>query len=767
MLIRTLFLGICLLLSLPSWAQQARGAGKVTARTPEGAMLNLYDNSWAVIIGINEYQKWPSLQYAVNDARAVRDKLISLGFPTENITYLTDGRATKDRIEAVLGDDLRRRMEKNDRVFIYFAGHGQTENLPGGNQEGYIIPVDGDKVKLFSTCISMTSVRQFSQRMPAKHVFYAIDACYSGLALMRAGELDPQDRQYLNKVARFPSRQLVTAGSAGEQVIERGGHGAFTSALLIALDGSADKFPPFGVLTGSELGNYLKPVVSVETNNNQTPQFGRLAAGEGEFMFVLPDIGSNPQPTATRPGTAISPFSNRIQELQSQLKADGDKAAKLAQEAASQSSLGRLFYNPEREREDLAAKIAEAEGELKELQEKEFTYAKGLLGTNPKRGAGMLSAFVASYPESELADDALWAIIGEGGASAEADAYLQLKSFYPESPYVGQYDALLARRREEADRQAFVDAKNSGTKISLQGYLDQYPSGTYTSQARGLLDELKQEEQERRRRKEAAALKAHRRAEADRQAFTDAKGQGTIASLQRYLVRHPSGLYTDQAQELVSKLKRAEEAERLRREAAKGMVHVSDYGFHIDKYEVTNAQYAAFLNAKGNQAEGGVTWLGADSEYVLIKEQGRRFTPKQGYGDHPVIEVSWYGAQAYCAWAGKRLPTEEEWQQACQGRDGRKYPWGASFGSGNANIFGSGDGYGRTAPVGSFPSGASPYGAMDMSGNVWEWTASSSGGERVLRGGSWLLNASYAQCGFRSVDNPEFRFNSNGFRCAR
>ena len=132
------------------------------------------------------------------------------------------------------------------------------------------------------------------------------------------------------------------------------------------------------------------------------------------------------------------------------------------------------------------------------------------------------------------------------------------------------------------------------------------------------------------------------------------------------------------------------------------MVHVSDYGFYIDKYEVTNAQYASFLNKKGNQSEGGVTWLEDDSEYVLIERRGNQFTPKSGYGDHPVIEVSWYGAKSYCEWAGKRLPTEEEWQQACQGRDGRKYPWGNSFGSGNANID-AGDGYKRTSPVGSFP----------------------------------------------------------------
>ena len=109
--------------------------------------------------------------------------------------------------------------------------------------------------------------------------------------------------------------------------------------------------------------------------------------------------------------------------------------------------------------------------------------------------------------------------------------------------------------------------------------------------------------------------------------------------------------------------------------------------------------------------------LGDDSDYVQIERRGSEFTPKSGYGDHPGVRVSWYGSRAYCEWAGKRLPTEQEWQQACQGKDGREYPWGNSFGSGNANLEGSGDGYDQTSPVGKFPGGSSPYGAMDMSGN--------------------------------------------------
>ena len=197
------------------------------------------------------------------------------------------------------------------------------------------------------------------------------------------------------------------------------------------------------------------------------------------------------------------------------------------------------------------------------------------------------------------------------------------------------------------------------------------------------------------------------------------------------------------------------------------MVYVSDYGFHIDKYEVTNAQYAEFVRATGHRAPDCADY-GRDDWNTWL---GNR--PPSGQENHPVVGVSWDDAKAYCGWAGKRLPTEQEWQQACQGKDGRRYPWGSSFVSGNANISGSEDGYAQTAPVGTYPGGASPYGAMDMSGNVWEWTSSlykGVGSRRVLHGGSWHKAPGLSflvRCSNRYNAHPEFRSSGNGFRCAR
>jgi eukaryotic-like serine/threonine-protein kinase len=228
--------------------------------------------------------------------------------------------------------------------------------------------------------------------------------------------------------------------------------------------------------------------------------------------------------------------------------------------------------------------------------------------------------------------------------------------------------------------------------------------------------------------------------------------------------------------------------------------------FWIDRTEVTNAMFARFVTETGHQTDAekigsGIVFQLFSRDWKMIQGANWRHprgpnTDLNGLDNHPVVQMSGDDSEAYCAWAGRRLPTEAEWEKAARGTDGRTYPWGnqapvgnlLNFGDRNLNGNGSDnmadDGYTFTAPVGSYPAGASPYGALDMAGNVGErvsdWygaayyassparnpTGLSSGDYHVLRGGSWSRMARYVRTAARYKYLQKNRSNGLGFRCA-
>src|SRR5262249_9230281 len=156
----------------------------------------------------NAYQKWPKLDYAVNDAQSIGELMKKLGF--DEVITLLDGEATQKNILRVLGDDLKAKTQAEDRVFVFFAGHGQTEDLPDGVKEGYIIPVEGELNDYYSTAITIDRLQKISDRLSAKHILFAMDSCFSGVVLRPRG----LDRTTASV------RQVLTAGREGEQVVE-------------------------------------------------------------------------------------------------------------------------------------------------------------------------------------------------------------------------------------------------------------------------------------------------------------------------------------------------------------------------------------------------------------------------------------------------------------------------------------------------------------------------------------------------------------------
>jgi formylglycine-generating enzyme required for sulfatase activity len=210
--------------------------------------------------------------------------------------------------------------------------------------------------------------------------------------------------------------------------------------------------------------------------------------------------------------------------------------------------------------------------------------------------------------------------------------------------------------------------------------------------------------------------------------------------------------------------------------------------FRLMRLEVTNRQFAAFVRATGHVTEAERSGQGAVWDGVWRRVRGADWRHPRGPGtsiagrdDHPVVQVSERDAAAFCAHYGMRLPSEAEWELAARGTDGRRYPWGdqpprqtgrerrANFGSDRCCAADATDGARTTAPVGSYPAGASPYGLLDMAGNVWERTSDPFPGRPgtvAIRGGGWGNDAFCLRVSYRHANPPDLGLDHVGFRCA-
>ncbi|MDF0644463.1 MAG: caspase family protein [Nitrospira sp.] len=256
-----------------------------------------------MVIGIDEYRdpQIPKLKYAVADARAIGEELERRGY---EVKLLLNGEATERAINTELRTKLRQRTGKDDRVVVYYAGHGQDDKVEDSRTMGYLLPVDGELENIPGTGISMGVVKELADALSAKHVLFLVDACYGGVAGQQTRALPRTSEAYVKQITRERGRQLITAGGADQEALEasEGGHGLFTAFLLKGLTEGLADLNDDGIIPASELYTYLDSRVFSEAQmrgHQQRPEIWTLSSEKGEFVFFATAHG---RPTVDQSG---------------------------------------------------------------------------------------------------------------------------------------------------------------------------------------------------------------------------------------------------------------------------------------------------------------------------------------------------------------------------------------------------------------------------------------------------------------------------------
>jgi hypothetical protein len=356
-----------------TYAAETRGLTIIAKDSANGRQseVKLYNKSYAVIIGIDNYLNLPpdrQLKNAVKDAKGV-EEVLRKNYQFDRIITLYNEQATKDRIMEVLTEELPTQMDKEDALLLFWAGHGNQEKSDYGDL-GYLIPFDGTTDKIRKN-LTMAEIRDtISKKIPAKHVFYVMDACYSGLLTTRSVDgKTRRDLGYLREITKESARQVLTAGSKGEEALDGGpkGHSVFTGRLIEILESASD------FITANELQASIREKVYSDAsarNHTQTPGFGALY-GLGDFVFIPKE--------KDRLGDLTGASVVRQKELE-QLRQAEEEA------------------NAAKKREQ--AEIARKEKELVAL-DKQIAEMKGRLGTSAARTGDSLDSIIVMADQKE------------------------------------------------------------------------------------------------------------------------------------------------------------------------------------------------------------------------------------------------------------------------------------------------------------------------------------------------------------------------------
>lgn len=754
-------------------------------------------NAYAVVIGIGQYREEviPKVSYAVPDAQAIAALLeAQAGVPKTHIKVLTESRATLSDLRNHLGDWLRMRVKADSTVYVYYAGHG-TPNLQ--TQSGAIVPWDGHP-DFPSGLYPLKELEDTLSKLPTKNVVVFLDSCFSGGAgrSVIAKGARPMGLQY---PVLSQGEVMVLAAATGTQIssdYDKAGHGLFTHYLLAGLRGEADADKD-GMVTLKEIAPFVRDRVAQtavdELNREQTPV---LLPGEGRLgkrdTLLLARAGAIP----AAPTAASGQSSDEVAKLKRELDALKQQMAKPVPETPKPIEVAKAptFSTPQPTVNQITGKDG---APMMLVPAGEFLYGEkdermtlpafymDKFEVTAKRYAAFMQATGHAQP-IEWSEQV--ALMGSGDRPVggvtwkDADAYCR---YYGKHLPTEQELEKSARgtdgrkypwgNEEPTSRHALFGAGVKGYEISpvagsheagaspygihdLSGNGHRWTSSNYDNSGKtkvvrgGPLYGS------------ANVLRATNRGDMFPTTWdphlsfrctqdsekSEPSSPAQLASAKPYASLQPSG------NQIVGRdgapMALVPEGEFLY--GYNTQQRMSLASFYMDKYETSTRLYSAFA-----QATGRVQPTDWSQQLALV-----------GSGDRPVVQVDWNDADAYCKWAGKRLPTEHEWEKAARGADGRAYPWGNDEPTSRHALFNAQwNGYGTLATAESYEAGKSPYGLYHMAGNVWEWTSSTydDRGEKVLRGGGWFNAPQTLSSGFRYSLSPTKRYISYGFRCAQ
>ncbi len=750
----------------PQQEESANPSGKreVTPLQEEGrdALRPGYAGRHAVVIGINEYQdrRFQRLRSAEADAtefaRILKEKY---DFPEDRVLIRLSQGATKSEIESIL-DDWATNQEQigtEDFVVVYFAGHGATRTLPGGTKQGYFIPADAKKGQqgedLWASYFGMERLLSISPAIPAKHVLFILDCCFSGLAR-------PRSSAPIAAGLTMRARQVITAGSENQtsEEIDGQAHSVFTAALLDALKGRADSRPD-QVITFGEIFDYVGRRVSDETGSRQTPlQFPLPGDKGGCTAFFSSRI--TPQEMNT------SEEWNALKAVQLTLEEQLEENQRLADVIVARD-LERKVNTLWPRRPERAPQMRRWLADARDAASRLSLHEDRLLRI---RRETYLSQVVAKAIPENGAEEPAWEK-AESGSRWINETSLELVSRLRE----------IKATIEDVERR--LETAETIAESTVTSCEEEWSSAI----------------------EEIALLPVYGGLEIQ-----------PIVGLVPLDPDPESGLWEFWHFESGARPERDPDSGRLRMTGDSGIVLVLLPGgtFRMGSRKPRNPEKALEPNEdpEAMDREGPVHEVTLDpfliSKYELTQGQWIRFTggnpsgygPESAYVDglsNPVEQVSWTDCAAMLPRVALDLPTEAQWEYAARagtttiwwtGND-RKSVQGAAnladrFAKDHEGLdhwtydLDLEDGYTIHAPVGAFR--PNPFGLHDTMGNVWEWCRDWYGyyvrdektpgtGElvveeedredRIARGGGINLSSSYLRSGFRDhfvADTKEF-----------